>query len=59
MNCTPAMLVVTDEHAIAHGQVGAASGLTQLADGSERRFSHVMEFKTAKADRVATIKSYG
>jgi hypothetical protein len=51
-------LIIKVEHAISHGKVGAASGTTKLADGRERRFSHVFKFKTAKADCVLAIKSF-
>ena len=52
----PAEIVI--EHAISHGKVGAACGETLLASGQKYRFSHVFEFTNAKADCIATIKSY-
>jgi hypothetical protein len=52
----PSRIVV--EHAISHGRVGAASGEAVFEDGSVRRFSHVLEFTSVKANRVARIKSY-
>ncbi|MEM1302421.1 MAG: hypothetical protein AAGH17_07555 [Pseudomonadota bacterium] len=54
----PVPVAVTVEHAITHGKVGATSGLCQMADGSQRRYSHVFEFTTTKANQVAVIKSY-
>ena len=50
--------VVTVEHAISHGKVGAASGETTLKSGKVRRFSHVFEFTTTKGNAVAVVKSY-
>lgn len=50
--------VITVEHAISHGKVGAASGEVTFNDGRIRRFSHVVEFTNAKANCVAVIKSY-
>ncbi len=52
----PTRIVV--EHAISHGKVGAASGEVSFEDGRIRRFSHVLEFTSAKADSVARISSY-
>lgn len=49
---------VTIHHAIAHGKVGAANGVTRLADGSERRFCHVFRFTSAAARAVDEITSY-
>ena len=54
-----APVAVVIEHAISHGRTGAASGEVTLADGRTRRFAHVLEFTSAKANRVAVIKSYG
>lgn len=51
-------VVLTFDHAISHGKVGAASGEVTLADGTKRRFSHVLEFTSTKANSVAVIKSY-
>jgi hypothetical protein len=51
-------VVLTIDHAISHGKVGAASGESTLADGTRRRFSHVLEFTSAKANGVAVIKTY-
>jgi hypothetical protein len=52
----PAAIVI--DRAISHGKVGAVSGELTFADGEMRRFSHVFEFTTAKANCVAVIKSY-
>jgi hypothetical protein len=52
----PSRIVV--EHAISHGKVGAASGEVSFEDGRTRRFSHVLEFTSVKADSVARISSY-
>ena len=49
---------ITVEHAITHGKVGAVSGRCTLPDGATRRFGHVLEFTSAKANQVARIKSY-
>ncbi len=54
----PAPAEIVIEHAISHGKVGAACGETILVSGQKRRFSHVFEFTSAKADCIATIKSY-
>ncbi|SMY06114.1 hypothetical protein [Flavimaricola marinus] len=53
----PTLIVV--EHAISHGKVGAASGMATYENGRDRRFSHFFEFTNAKANCVASIKSYG
>ena len=55
---TAAPAVLTIGHAISHGKVGAASGEVTLANGEKRRFSHVLEFTSAKASSVSVIKSY-
>lgn len=52
----PATIII--DHAIAHGKVGAANGIAILANGHERRFSHIFEFTSAKADCVGVVKSY-
>ena len=49
---------VTVQHAISHGKVGAASGEVTFANRHTRRFCHVFEFTTAKANCVAVIRSY-
>lgn len=49
---------VTIEYAISHGKTGAASGHARFETGETRRFSHVLEFTSAKANRVSVIKSY-
>lgn len=54
----PAPAEIIIEHAISHGKVGAACGEITLTSGQKRRFSHVFEFTSAKADCIATIKSY-
>jgi len=46
------------DHAISHGKAGVATGVATDADGRTRRFCHVLEFTTAKANCVAVIKSY-
>lgn len=46
------------EHAISHGKSGAANGQVQLASGKRIRFCHVVEFASAKADRIAKITSF-
>lgn len=54
----PAPAALTIEHAISHGKVGTASGEVTLASGERRRFSHVLEFTSVKANCVSVIKSY-
>jgi hypothetical protein len=49
---------VVVEHAIAHGKVGAGNGTATFADGSHRRFCHVLEFATAKAECVTAVSSF-
>lgn len=44
-------------HAISHGKVGAANG-TVMCDGKIVHFACVLEFSTAKADRVRTVLLY-
>jgi|SRR5690554_670129 len=55
----PAVTAIFIEHAISHGRVGMANGVTVLSDGTRRRFSHVFEFTSTKAACVAAISSYG
>ena len=45
-------------HAISHGKVGAANGVAVKGD-VRTPFAVVVEFATAKADRVAVIDLYG
>ena len=47
------------DHAIAHGKVGAASGVSRMPGGAERRFAYVVEFTSAKAAQVARVQAYG
>ena len=49
---------VTVQHAISHGKVGAASGEVTFANGRRRRFCHVFDFTSAKANCVAIVRSY-
>lgn len=46
-------------HAVTHGKVGAANGITVTADGRPREFCYVLEFTSTKASRVQTIRRYG
>ena len=55
----PEVSAIVIEHAISHGRVGMANGVTVLRDGRRRRFSHVFEFTSTKAACVAAISSYG
>ena len=50
--------IVTIEHAISHGRAGAASGRLTLVNGEVRRFCHVLEFTSVKANCISTIKSF-
>ncbi len=52
----PSSVVV--QHAITHGKVGAASGEVTFANGHTRRFCHVFEFTSAKANCIAVVRSY-
>ena len=54
-DCHDALIV---HHAISHGKVGAANGVAVKGDGGTA-FAMVVEFATAKADRVAVIDLYG
>ena len=49
---------VTVHHAMSHGKVGAASGEVMFENGQTRRFCHVSDFTSAKANCVAVIRSY-
>jgi hypothetical protein len=49
---------VTVEHAISHGRAGAGDGVAVLASGAARGFCHVVEFSSAKGERIAQIRSY-
>lgn len=50
--------VVTIEHAISHGKIGAVSGSVGQGTG-RRRFCHVIEFTSVKCTRFRRIDSYG
>lgn len=50
--------VLTIDHALSHGKLGAASGETTLEDGRIRRFCHVFEFSTAAGRSVKAISSF-
>ncbi|WP_340159570.1 hypothetical protein [uncultured Hoeflea sp.] len=49
---------LTIEHAISHGKTGAASGHVTFANGETRRFCHVLEFTSVKANCLSMIWSY-
>lgn len=49
---------VTIDHAISHGKTGAANGRLIFANGNVRRFCHVLEFTSAKANCISMIKSF-
>ena len=49
---------ITVDHAVSHGKVGAASGEVVFANGHRRRFCHVLEFTSAKANCVSVVQSY-
>ncbi|KHQ49842.1 nuclear transport factor 2 family protein [Mameliella alba] len=58
LGARPKPSTVIVQHAISHGKVGAASGEVAFANGNPRRFCHVFEFTNAKANCVATVRSY-
>lgn len=45
-------------HIVSHGRGGAGEGLLVDESGLSHGFCHVMEFASAKADRVSAIFSY-
>jgi hypothetical protein len=45
-------------HAISHGRSGAGNGNVSQGSGLSRGFCHVIEFASARGDRVAGIFSY-
>lgn len=45
-------------HAISHGKAGAATGTVTLSSGTRVRFCHVVEFTSARGDRIARITSF-
>ena len=47
------------DHAISHGKVGAANGVTTARNGKARGFAHVIGFTSTSAKKVAEIWSYG
>lgn len=55
---TPTPSAVTIERAISHSRIDAAHDKATDLKGLGRRFCHVAEFRTARADRIALIKSY-
>lgn len=46
------------EHVLAHGKLGAASGILSLTNGKEFAFSDVYEFQSANASHLTSITSY-
>lgn len=58
LGARPKPSTVVVQHAISHGKVGAASGEVAFTNGDLRRFCHVFEFTNAKANCVATVRSY-
>jgi len=46
------------EHVVTHGKVGAVSGTVTLSDGLSAGFCFVLEFATAKADRLSKVIRY-
>lgn len=58
MSKRPAIESIVIDHAISHGKAAMANGITMLADGTSRRFSHVLDFTNVKGTCVATITSY-
>lgn len=45
-------------HAISHGRSGAGNGDVSLESGLSRGFCHVIEFSSARGDRISGIFSY-
>ncbi|WBU60309.1 hypothetical protein [Paracoccus albus] len=50
--------LVKVDHAISHGKVGAANGISTGRDGKARGFAHVIGFTSTSAKKVAVIRSY-
>lgn len=46
------------EHVVTHGKVGAVSGTITMSDGRSAGFCFVLEFATAKADRLSKVIRY-
>jgi hypothetical protein len=49
--------VLTIDHAITHGKVGAVNGTAEVR-GSVRRFCHVIDFSSTKCEKVRRLVSY-
>lgn len=50
--------VLTIDHVMSHGKVGAVNGHAEHGKGGQR-FCHIIEFTSAKCSRVKRIESYG
>ncbi|SDD93897.1 hypothetical protein SAMN05421538_10371 [Paracoccus isoporae] len=50
---------VVVDHAISHGKVGAANGISTGRDGKARGFAHVIGWSSTSAKKVAVVRSYG
>ena len=48
--------VLTIDHIMSHGKVGAANGSTGAK--GEQRFCHVIEFTSTKCNKIRRIESY-
>ncbi|WBU64066.1 hypothetical protein [Paracoccus aerodenitrificans] len=49
---------ITVDHAISHGKVGAANGITGLSGGKMRGFAHMIGFTSTSAKKIEAISSY-
>lgn len=49
--------VLTIDHVLTHGRVGAVNGTAEV-EGSVRRFCHVIEFANTRCEKVRRLVSY-
>ncbi len=57
-NAKSAPRQVKVRRAISHGRAGAADGTLVLSSGLTRGFCHVVEFSSARGEKISSICSY-
>lgn len=56
--CREKPVTLTIDHVVTHGKAGAVNGTVEQKSGALKRFCHVIEFSTAKCEKVRRIVSY-
>ncbi|MHC9510501.1 hypothetical protein [Kangiella sp. M94] len=57
--CREKPVTLTIDHVVTHGKAGAVNGTVKIKSGALKRFCHVIEFSTAKCEKVRRLVSYG